>query len=191
MYGKWEFRPPGPPLAPSSHPRDRTLVMWLTSAGTVTLHALCSIRNNTSLLKLKHTLYNVAPIHQVFFYITNRAKQALGCCVRLASDPKDVFCRLLLLFTMNVIPDDEDAANNGQAQQVSTLYLANIGKVIYPAYVIDRPTPVFHSRDSLVAFAEAYQQKHEMLVALENNNFEQAYSYYPKRQRNLMTFLQD
>lgn len=39
---------------------------------------------------------------------------------------------------------------------------------------------MFHSRDSLIAFAEAYQQKHEMLVALENNDFEQAYSYYPE-----------
>jgi len=46
--------------------------------------------------------------------------------------------------------------------------------------VIDRPTPVFHSRESLITFAEAYQQKHEMLVALENNDFEQAYSYYPE-----------
>ena len=61
----------------------------------------------------------------------------------------------------------------------STLFLANIGKVVYPAYLIDRPTPVFHSRDSLITFADAYQQKHEMLMALENRNFEQAYSYYP------------
>ena len=62
----------------------------------------------------------------------------------------------------------------------STLYLANIGKVVYPAYVIDRPTPVFHSRDSLIQFSEAYQHKYEMLVALENKNFEQAYIYYPE-----------
>ena len=60
------------------------------------------------------------------------------------------------------------------------MFLANIGKVVYPAYAIDRPTPVFHSRDSLIAFADAYQQKHEMLLALESNNFEHAYSYYPE-----------
>ena len=52
------------------------------------------------------------------FAITNRAKQALGHCVRLATVPREVFCRLLLLFTMNVVPDDEDTANNGQAQQL-------------------------------------------------------------------------
>lgn len=65
----------------------------------------------------------------------------------------------------------------------STLFLANIGKVVYPAYTIDRSTPVFHSRDSLIAFANAYQQKHEMFMALESNNFEQAYSYYPQVSR--------
>ena len=42
----------------------------------------------------------------------------LGSCVRLAADPREVFCRVLLLFTMNVIPDDEDTTNNGQAQQL-------------------------------------------------------------------------
>lgn len=71
----------------------------------------------------------------------------------------------------------------------STLFLANVGKVVYPAYVIDRLTPVFHSRDSLIAFSEAYQQKHEMLVALENNNFEQAYSYYPEASKKFNDIL--
>ena len=71
----------------------------------------------------------------------------------------------------------------------STLYLANIGKVVYPAYVIDRPTPVFHSRASLITFAEAYQQKHEMLVALENNDFERAYSYYPEAYKKFSDIL--
>lgn len=76
----------------------------------------------------------------------------------------------------------------------STLYLANIGKVVYPSYEIDRPTQVFHSRDSLITFAEAYQQKHEMLVALESNNFEQAYNYYPeatKKFDNILARLKD
>lgn len=55
--------------------------------------------------------------------------------------------------------------------------------------MIDRPTPVFHSRDSLITFAEAYQQRHEMLVALENNDFEQAYSYYPEASKKFNDIL--
>lgn len=51
-------------------------------------------------------------------FVANRAKQILGCCVRLAADPREVFCRLLLLFTMNAILDDDDTANSGQAQQL-------------------------------------------------------------------------
>ena len=46
--------------------------------------------------------------------------------------------------------------------------------------MIDRPTPVFHSRESLIAFTEAYQQKHEMFMALESNSFDKAFSYYPE-----------
>ena len=54
-----------------------------------------------------------------FQFCSDSAKQALGSCVRLTAFPKDVFCRILLLFTMNVIPDDEDSGtNNGQTQQL-------------------------------------------------------------------------
>ena len=73
----------------------------------------------------------------------------------------------------------------------STLYLANIGRVVYPSYLIDRPTPVFLARDSLVSFSEAYQRKHEMLVALENNNFEVAYGYYPNALKKFQEILSD
>lgn len=48
---------------------------------------------------------------------------------------------------------------------------------------------MFHSRDSLITFAEAYQQRHEMLVALENNDFEQAYSYYPEASKKFNDIL--
>ena len=52
------------------------------------------------------------------FDFINRAKQVLGSCVRVAAVPREVFSRVLLLFTMNVIPDEEDTTNNGQAQQL-------------------------------------------------------------------------
>ena len=56
--------------------------------------------------------------NQFVFFLNYRAKQALGSCVRLTAFPRDVFCRVLLLFTMNVIPDDQDTTNSGQAQQL-------------------------------------------------------------------------
>ena len=52
------------------------------------------------------------------FLFINRAKQVLGSCVRVAAVPREVFSRVLLLFTMNVIPDEEDTGNNGRAQQL-------------------------------------------------------------------------
>ena len=68
--------------------------------------------NNQDLLIFSTTVLGL------ILFFSNRAKQALGSCVRVAAHPRDVFNRVLLLFTMNVIPDDEDATNNGQAQQL-------------------------------------------------------------------------
>lgn len=140
------------------------------------------------------TIVNLAQNQKTLFgsfesVVLKRVRQVLGSCVRVADLPREVFNRVLLLFTMNVIPDEEDSTNNGQAQQLSTLFLANIGKVVYPPYLIDRPTTVFHSRESLIAFANAYQQKHEMFMALESNNFEQAFSYFPEASKQFKDML--
>ena len=49
-----------------------------------------------------------------------RAKSVLGSCVCLSSAPKSVFLRALLLFTMNIIPEDDEnkTKHSGQAQQL-------------------------------------------------------------------------
>ena len=44
-----------------------------------------------------------------------RAKSVLGPCVHVSQETRDVFCRVILLFTMNTIPEDDDS---GQAQQL-------------------------------------------------------------------------
>ena len=48
-----------------------------------------------------------------------RAKGVLGPCVHVTQKTREVFCRVILLFTMNIIPEDED---NGQAQQLYVMF---------------------------------------------------------------------
>ena len=45
-----------------------------------------------------------------------------------------------------------------------------------------------------MAFTEAYQQKHEMFMALESNSFDKAFSYYPEASKkfdNILTSLKE
>lgn len=63
----------------------------------------------------------------------------------------------------------------------STIFLANIGKLLYPDYKILREVTIFADRDAMITFANAYQDKHDMAIALEGTGeLELAYSYYPK-----------
>jgi len=73
--------------------------------------------------ELIETIFNLAENQKTIFgsfrsVVLKRTRQVLGSCVRVAPFPREVFSRVLLLFTMNVIPDDEDTTSNGQAQQL-------------------------------------------------------------------------
>ena len=67
---------------------------------------------------LVSNVYIIGSIFVMCFFFFYRTRQVLGSCVRIAPFPREVFSRVLLLFTMNVIPDDEDTTSNGQAQQL-------------------------------------------------------------------------
>ncbi|XP_048584265.1 fanconi-associated nuclease 1 [Nematostella vectensis] len=113
--------------------------------------------------------------------LLKRAKQALGDCVHVSKEPRSVFARALLLFSMNVLPDDEDNRSNGQQQQLSTIFLVNVGKLTYPTYTITRELAVFPTREHLISYAAAFQEKHEMFTALEvASDLDSAYKCYPK-----------
>ena len=73
----------------------------------------------------------------------------------------------------------------------STLFLVNIGKIVYPAYTIHRPTPVFGSREDLLRFSAASQDKHDMFVSFDNKDLDTAYQYYPKAAENFKMILTD
>lgn len=78
-----------------------------------------------------------------------RAKDLAGPSLRVRRGPRAVFSRALLLFSLTDAPEEEDAACGGQGQ-LSTVLLADLGRVAFPRYTVSRRARVFQDRDDLL-----------------------------------------
>ncbi|XP_070542863.1 fanconi-associated nuclease 1-like [Ptychodera flava] len=110
--------------------------------------------------------------------ILKRAKKALGSCVKLIRDVKAIFTRLVLLFSLKNVADEEDFYADGGQSLLSMLFLANYGRVVYPKYTVYRPTVLFRSRDEFLKFQVALQYEGDINTALSSNDFETALALY-------------
>ncbi|XP_077988442.1 fanconi-associated nuclease 1-like [Glandiceps talaboti] len=110
--------------------------------------------------------------------ILKRAKKSLGSCVKLVRDVKAVFTRLLLLFSLTNVTDEEDVYASGGQSLLSMLFLANYGRVMYHNYTVYRPTVLFRSRDDFLKFQVALQYESDIHGLLGNNDFEGALQMY-------------
>ncbi|ELK24169.1 Fanconi-associated nuclease 1 [Myotis davidii] len=81
--------------------------------------------------------------------ILKRAKDLAGPALRVRRGPRAVFSRALLLFSLTDAPEEEDAACGGQGQ-LSTVLLADLGRVAFPRYTVSRRARVFQDRDDLL-----------------------------------------
>ncbi|KAL3865763.1 hypothetical protein ACJMK2_043119 [Sinanodonta woodiana] len=103
-----------------------------------------------------------------------RAKGYLGKSCRLVEEPRGVFVRMLMLFSLINTNYDEDSGSGGQSQ-IFQMLMVNAGKVVYPSYTVNKQTPVFKDRDMLVRFEEALQCEVEVLIRLERKDYPRAY----------------
>ncbi|KAK3608371.1 hypothetical protein CHS0354_030833 [Potamilus streckersoni] len=103
-----------------------------------------------------------------------RAKDYLGKSCRLVEEPRSVFIRVLMLFSLINTNYDEDSGSGGQ-NQIFQMLMVNAGKVVYPSYTVNKQTPVFKDRDMLVRFEEALQCEVEVLIRLERKDYLRAY----------------
>ncbi|XP_062580052.1 fanconi-associated nuclease 1-like [Saccostrea cucullata] len=106
-----------------------------------------------------------------------RVKKQLGPCVCLCEEPRFVFVRMLMLFSLTDTILDDDNANAGQSQLFRMLQV-NIGDTVYPAFTVSRETKIFKDRDSVLRFSEACLLEADLWARLERNDFEAAYSVY-------------
>ncbi|XP_070177738.1 fanconi-associated nuclease 1-like isoform X3 [Littorina saxatilis] len=106
-----------------------------------------------------------------------RAKKLLGPMYRLQDDPRRLYVRAMMLFSLINTNGDDDAGNGGQAQLFQML-MVNIGRVIYPAYIINRKTQIFRCREDLKRFEEALQLENELLACTGSGNWKGAYTMF-------------
>ena len=108
--------------------------------------------------------------------ILKRAKTLLGLCVKLKSEPRNVFSRIILLFSLNLMAVDDDKNGN----QLSSIFLTNIGKIVYPSYEISRHTAIFQDREDVISYDLASQDLCHIDRAIEQKDFDEARTIYYK-----------
>ena len=102
-----------------------------------------------------------------------RARTLLGRCVRVSSGPRGVFLRVLSLFHLPLHEDDEDTS-----QQLLTLLMVNLGRMVYPAVTVTKQTRIFVTRDDLLRYEAASQIERQLRVAMETKQWDAAYDAY-------------
>ncbi|XP_038072223.1 fanconi-associated nuclease 1-like [Patiria miniata] len=111
--------------------------------------------------------------------LIKKAKRMLGSCVRLSKEPRIIFSRLLLLFSLTTDMDDEDKASGGMSQ-LQTLLLSNMGRVTYPTYTVMRTVKIFATREDLLRYETALHYETDIATAMSCNDFDLAYQLQQK-----------
>ncbi|XP_046860764.1 fanconi-associated nuclease 1-like isoform X2 [Xenia sp. Carnegie-2017] len=99
--------------------------------------------------------------------ICKRANAMLGTVVKLESDKRSVFTRLILLYVQEI----DDRNDN---TQLSTIFFRRIGQGVYPDYVIRRVCRIFRNRDDLICCDVANQALFCLNEAIERKKFDKA-----------------
>ncbi|XP_075391989.1 fanconi-associated nuclease 1 isoform X2 [Tenrec ecaudatus] len=105
--------------------------------------------------------------------ILKRAKDFAGPCLRICKDPRAVFSRILLLFSLTDSVEDEEAACGGQGQ-LSTVLLVNFGQIKFPSYTIYRKTKIFQDREDLIRYATAAHMLSDISAAMASGDWDEA-----------------
>ncbi|KAL8196963.1 UNVERIFIED_CONTAM: hypothetical protein K2H54_003571 [Gekko kuhli] len=109
--------------------------------------------------------------------ILKRAKDLAGKSIRLCKGPRDVFSRVLLLFTLTDPMEEEEAGSGGQ-KALSTLLLVNLGRTAFPAYTVKTEHLIFQDREDLLRYAIAVHTSSDISVAMLNRDWEEAHRLY-------------
>ncbi|NWU65957.1 FAN1 nuclease, partial [Pterocles burchelli] len=109
--------------------------------------------------------------------ILKRVKDLAGKSVRVCKDPRAVFSRILLLFSLSDSMEDEEAGSAGQGQ-LYTVLMVNMGRMVFPSYTVNRKTQVFQDREDFIRYATAAHLSSDIATAMVNGNWEEANHLY-------------
>ncbi|NXA74462.1 FAN1 nuclease, partial [Thryothorus ludovicianus] len=109
--------------------------------------------------------------------ILKRVKDLAGKCVRVCKGTRAVFSRILLLFSLPESLEEEETGSAGQGL-LSTVLRANMGRMVFPSYTVNRKTQVFQDREDLIRYAAAVHLSNDIATAMVNGNWEEANHLY-------------
>ncbi|XP_035013786.2 fanconi-associated nuclease 1 isoform X1 [Hippoglossus stenolepis] len=128
-------------------------------------------------LSKKKSIFSLSPAQNIRAVILKKAKQLAGSCVRLCRDPRAVFSRILLLFSLTDTMDEEETAAGGQSQ-LFTILLVNSGRLAFPDYTMQRNTKVFLDREDLIRYEVSMRSLQEVNTAMQAGQWEGALEIY-------------
>ncbi|XP_023234892.1 fanconi-associated nuclease 1-like [Centruroides sculpturatus] len=112
--------------------------------------------------------------------LLKRAKSIAGDCYKLYPEAREVFIRVMILFSLTSLIENEDEPGGGLQQQLYTLLMVNTGKIVFPAYKISQKTTLFQTRNDLIMYVNAKHLESEILQKMENKKFEDAFQLFNK-----------
>ncbi|XP_062860610.1 fanconi-associated nuclease 1 [Trichomycterus rosablanca] len=135
-------------------------------------------------LSKQRSLFSCAPgQNNIRTVILKRAKQLAGSCIRLCRDPRAVFSRVLLLFSLTDTMEEEEMASGGQSQ-LYTILLVNSGRLAFPDYTVNRSAQVFRDREDLIRYEAAMRTLQEIITAMQTGCWEDALVLYSSAKSN-------
>ncbi|XP_060779953.1 fanconi-associated nuclease 1 isoform X2 [Neoarius graeffei] len=136
------------------------------------------------LLSKQRSLFSLVPGQSsTGAVILKRAKQLAGSCVLLCRDPRAMFSRALLLFSLTDTLEEEEMASGGQGQ-LYTILLVNSGRLAFPAYTVQRSARIFRDREDLIRYEAAMRTLQEVITAMQAGCWEDAHVLYASAKSN-------
>ncbi|KAK2848143.1 hypothetical protein Q7C36_009825 [Tachysurus vachellii] len=130
------------------------------------------------LLSKQRSFFSLAPGQSnTGAVILKRAKQLAGSCVYLCREPRAMFSRVLLLFSLTDTLEEDEMASGGQGQ-LYTILLVNSGRLAFPAYTVQRSAQVFKAREDLIRYEAAMRTLQEVMTAMQAGCWEDALALY-------------
>ncbi|XP_053479163.1 fanconi-associated nuclease 1 [Ictalurus furcatus] len=142
------------------------------------------------LLSKQRSLFSLAPGQSnTGAIILKRAKQLAGSCVFLCRDPRAMFSRVFLLFSLTDTLEEEELASGGQGQ-LYTILLVNSGRLTFPVYTVQRSAQVFRDREDLIRYEVAMRTLQEVITAMQAGCWEDALVLYASAKSNWQNLTQ-
>ncbi|XP_074659015.1 fanconi-associated nuclease 1-like [Tubulanus polymorphus] len=124
--------------------------------------------------------------------VLKRCKQLLGRCYKLVCEPRSVFLRLMMLFSLSSSVSADDTDHNQQGEQLFHLLQVNRGHLVYPTYTLSQnPSRIFRSRDDLIRYQNCLQMVIDMKSFLDKHEFEAAVDIHHKTTTEFTEIIQD